>query len=161
MQPPYDGLAGVEKVTVGYTGGQEANPSYEAVCSGQTGHIEAVQIEFDPQKISFDKILEIFWANINPEQGEGQFCDLGSQYQTAIFYHDEAQKLTAEQSKDKLAQSGEMGGPIMTKILPAAEFYPAEDYHQDYYLKNPMRYQMYKVGSGREAYLKSRAKPSK
>lgn len=158
LQPPYDGVPGVLKVTVGYTGGKHPHPSYEAVCSGVTGHYEAVQVEFDPEKISYEKLLEIFWQNINPEQAEGQFCDIGSQYKTAVFYHDEAQHRAAEDAKRRLTESGEFSEAIATEIRPAAVFYPAEEYHQDYYLKNPMRYQMYKVGSGREAYLNSRKK---
>ncbi len=158
LQPPFDGLPGIHEVLVGYTGGRRPNPTYEAICSGATGHYEAVQVKFDPEKISYEKLLEIFWQNINPEQAEGQFCDIGSQYKTAVFYHDAAQRESAEAYKTKLQASGEFSETIATEILPATQFYVAEDYHQDYYLKNPMRYQMYKVGSGRDAYLKSRKK---
>lgn len=153
MEPPYKELKGVSAVTSGYTGGKKTNPSYEDVCSGTTGHAEAVQIEFDPAIISYSDLVEIFWRNIDPTQINGQFYDHGSQYRTAIFYHDENQKKIAESSKAALAASGKFDGPIATEITPASVFYPAEEYHQDYYRKCPLPYQRYSAGSGRKAYI--------
>lgn len=152
MEPPYDELDGVLKVTVGYMGGHVPNPTYEQVCSGKTGHAEVVQIEFNPQKISYEKILEVFWENINPTQENGQFYDIGSQYRTAIFYHSEEQKKKAIESKKKLENSGKFKEKIVTEIVPASEFYPAEEYHQKYYKKNPIHYERYSIGSGRVEY---------
>ncbi len=150
----YKELDGVQSVVSGYTGGVKKNPAYEEVSSGTTGHAEAVQITYDPAKVNYEKLLDIYWHNIDPTTVNQQFADHGTQYRTAIFYHNEEQKRLAEASKQKLEKSDVFGGPIVTEIIPAAEFYPAEEYHQDYYKKNPIPYKMYKMGSGREAYLK-------
>lgn len=154
MQPPYDELPGVISTTVGYTGGHVPHPTYEEVCTGETGHVEAVQIVFDPTKTSYQELLNVFWRNIDPTNPLGQFSDYGSQYRTAIFYHNEEQKRLAEQSKRALEASGKFDKPIVTQILPAGEFYPAEEYHQEFYRKNPLRYYNYKVGSGRAGFIK-------
>ena len=154
MEPPFTALPGVISVMPGYTGGTNANPTYEDVSGGATGHAEAVQILYDPAKVSYEQLLETFWKNIDPTQADGQFVDRGSQYRTAIFTHTEAQARLAQASKARLAQSEKFTKPIVTEVVPASTFYPAEDYHQAYYKKNPMRYQLYKAGSGREGYLK-------
>lgn len=156
MVPPFVQLDGVAKVVSGYSGGREANPSYEQVAHGLTGHAEAVQIFYDPKKVSYEKLLEIFWRQIDPTDAGGQFADRGSQYRTAIFYHDSEQKRLAEASKTDLQKSGRFSRPIATEILPYVGFYPAEEYHQDYYSKNPVRYKLYRTGSGREGYLKEK-----
>jgi peptide-methionine (S)-S-oxide reductase len=153
MEPPFDTLNGVLSTTSGYTGGQTKNPSYEEVSSGVTGHAEAVQVVFDPAKISYAQLLEVFWRNIDPLTPNAQFCDHGSQYRTAIFYHGEEQKRLAEAAKKALAQSGRFTKPIVTEIVPAGEFYQAEDYHQDYYQKNPLRYKYYRYSCGRDQVL--------
>jgi len=153
MQPAFDRLKGVISTAVGYTGGTIENPTYEQVCSGKTGHIEAIEIVFDPAVISFHELVEIFWKNIDPTQENGQFADTGPQYHTVIFYHDEEQRLQAEASKRELEESGKFGRRIATRIEPAQPFYKAEDYHQEYYLKDPVRYTLYKVGSGRASFL--------
>jgi methionine-S-sulfoxide reductase len=154
MEPPFVNLPGVISVMPGYAGGHQKHPTYEEVSAGTTGHAEAVQIVYDPSKIRYEELLEVFWRNIDPTQDDGQFADHGSQYRTAIFYHDEEQRRLAEESKQKLAASGKFRKPIVTEIVPAGEFYAAEDYHRAYYKKNPLRYQMYKAGSGREGYIK-------
>lgn len=153
MQPPFDSLRGVSSTTVGYTGGKEKNPTYDDVCLGKTEHLESVQIVFDPSVITYEKLLDVFWLNVDPTDGGGQFVDRGMHYRTAIFYHSEEQKKIAEESKNKLAESGRYPGPIVTEIRPAMEFYPAEDYHQNFYEKNPIGYASYKMGSGRERYI--------
>jgi peptide methionine sulfoxide reductase msrA/msrB len=153
MEPPFEQLEGVSEVTAGYTGGHVENPTYEQVSTGSTGHYEAARIMFDPSVISYDELIEVFWRNIDPVDRQGQFADKGSQYRTAVFYFDEAQKASAEKSRKALADSGKFKKPIATEILPAAEFYPAEDYHQDYYKKNAEHYNRYKIGSGRAGYL--------
>lgn len=153
MQPPYDQQAGVKKVTVGYTGGHVANPTYEDVCTGTTGHAEAVEIQFDPSRVTYSQLLDIFWKNIDPTTLNAQFADHGTQYRTAIFYHSEEQKRLAEASKAALEKSGKFKGRIVTEITPAAAFYPAEDYHQSYYKKCPLRYEAYHYGSGRENFI--------
>ena len=153
MQPFFDNTKGVKITTVGYTGGQMANPNYEEVSSGQTGHAECIQIEFDPKEVSYEKLLEIYWHNIDPTQVNGQFADEGTQYRTAIFYHSLEQKDMAEKSRQALQASGRFKKPIVTQIIPATTFYPAEDYHQKYYLKSTMRYNMYHDNSGRVEYL--------
>ncbi len=145
--------AGVVAVTSGYTGGHRPNPTYEEVCSGQTGHLEAVQIQFDPAKISYEQLLEIFWRSVDPTDAGGQFVDRGSQYRPAIFYHDAEQQRLAEASKAALAASGKFDKPIAVAILPAQTFYPAEDYHQQYYKTCPLRYQSYRAHSGRDQFL--------
>ena len=153
MEPPYDKLDGVVSTTSGYIGGHQKNPTYREVSAGKTGHAEAVQIVYDPAKISYEKLLDIFWHNVDPLDPGGQFCDRGSQYRSAIFYHDEKQKALAEQSKQTLGQSGRFDQPFVTEIVAAGEFYPAEGYHQDYYQKNPLRYKFYRYSCGRDARL--------
>ena len=155
MEPPYEYLDGVVSVVPGYTGGHTKNPTYHEVSTGKTGHLEAVQIKFDPSKISYAELLDVFWHQINPTDAGGQFADRGSQYHTAIFYHNDEQKRIAEESKKELQQSGRFDKPIATKILKASTFYKAEEYHNDYYKKNPERYHAYKIGSGREQYIKT------
>jgi len=151
MEPPYDELDGVLATISGYAGGKKKNPTYEEVSSGTTGHTEVVQVTYDPKKISYSKLLEVFWRNIDPLTPNRQFCDAGSQYRAAIFYHDESQKRLAEASKQAVAKRFKK--PIVTEIVPAGEFYPAEDYHQDYYKKNPIRYKIYRYNCGRDERL--------
>jgi peptide methionine sulfoxide reductase msrA/msrB len=153
MVGPFRVQDGVEQILSGYTGGQNANPTYEEVSSGSTGHIEAIEIRFDPAKVSYQTLLDIFWRQIDPTDAGGQFYDRGSQYETAIFYHSDEQKRLAEASKEALAKSGRFNKPIITRILPASTFYKAEDYHQDYDQKNSLRYKMYRSGSGRDRFL--------
>lgn len=153
MVQPFDELPGIKKVISGYTGGFVENPTYEEVCTNQTGHVEAVQITYDPNIFAYEKLLEIFWQQIDPTDAGGQFFDLGSSYKTAIFYHNEKQKQLAEKSKRELDNSGRFTKPIVTEILPAGPFYPAEEYHQDYYKKNPFHYKRYRKGSGRDDFI--------
>ena len=153
MVKPFHEQPGIESVFSGYTGGTTENPTYEEVCSDRTGHYEAVQITYNPEIFPYEKLVELFWQQIDPTDEGGQFGDRGSSYQTAIFYHSEQQKQTAEASKEKLSQSGRFSKPIVTPILPAAAFYPAETYHQDYYKKQPAHYNAYRVGSGRAGYI--------
>lgn len=153
MEHPFDDLDGVIATTSGYTGGHTDNPTYEQVTSGDTGHAEAVQVLFDPDRISYGRLLEVFWRQINPTQKNRQFCDVGSQYRTAIFYHDDEQKRLAEESKARMDTEGPFDGAIVTEIEPAGTFYPAEEYHQDYYRKNPLRYSFYRSNCGRDRYL--------
>ncbi|UCG78900.1 MAG: peptide-methionine (S)-S-oxide reductase MsrA [Nitrospirota bacterium] len=155
MEPPYEKLDGVKDVISGYTGGHKKNPTYKEVSSDKTGHVEAVQITFDPSVISYNEILDIFWRQIDPTDPGGQFVDRGSSYLSAIFYHSEEQRKTAEASKKELESSGKFDKPIVTSIRPAMEFYRAEDYHQDYYKKNPLRYKFYRFNSGRDQFLKN------
>lgn len=157
MQPPFDNLKGVEKTIVGYIGGNYPHPTYEEVCSGRTGHTEAVEIHFHSEEISYQELLAVFWGNIDPTQYHRQFADIGSQYRTGIFYHDETQKKQAKESKLKL--SVKYSDLIVTEITPAMAFYPAEIYHQDYYRKNPAHYKRYHLGSGRADYVKNRKGP--
>lgn len=154
MVGPFENEPGVIDVISGYTGGFKPNPTYEEVCSDETGHYEAVNIIYDPEKISYDRLLDIFWRQIDPTDPGGQFQDRGSSYRTAIFYHDEEQRQKAEASKQALEKSGRFDKPIVTQILPASTFYPAEDYHQDFHKKNPYRYQLYRQASGRDQFLK-------
>ncbi len=154
MEPPFDRLEGVVSVTVGYTGGEKMNPSYEEVSSGTTGHAESVEVIYDSSKISYSKLLDVFWHNIDPTVKDRQFCDTGSQYRTAIFYHDEEQKRLAEQSKKMLEASKRLKSPVYTEIKPASTFYKAEEYHQKYYEKNPVRYKFYRWNCGRDQRLK-------
>ena len=154
MEPPFDKLPGVDATISGYTGGRTANPTYEQVSSGSTGHAESVDVIYDPAKISYEKLLEVYWVNIDPTTKDRQFCDSGTQYRTAIFYHDEAQRKAAEASKAALERSKPFAQPIVTQIVMAGAFTPAEDYHQDYYKKNPVRYNFYRTGCGRDARLK-------
>ncbi|GJM15623.1 MAG: peptide methionine sulfoxide reductase MsrA [Thermodesulfobacteriota bacterium] len=153
MQPPFDNLEGVISTTVGYTGGLEKNPTYDDVCLGRTEHLESVQIVYDPSLISYEKLLDVFWLNVDPTDGGGQFVDRGMHYRTAIFYHSEGQKTIAQESKKKLGQSGRYPSPIITEIRPAMEFYTAEESHQNFYEKNPVGYASYKMGSGRGSYI--------
>lgn len=153
MQPVFDKLKGVKSTTVGYTGGTQKNPTYEEVSSGRTGHTEAIEVTYDPSEITYPELLDAFWQSIDPTDPRGQFADKGSQYRTGVFYHNEEQKKAALTSKEKLAQSGTFDGPVVTEITPAATFYPAEEYHQKYYLKNSGHYSLYKVGSGRQGFL--------
>jgi peptide methionine sulfoxide reductase msrA/msrB len=155
MVAPFEELPGVKKVTSGYTGGHKENPTYEEVCSGTTGHVEAVQIEFDPDLFPYEKLVELFWRQIDPTDPGGQFADRGPSYRTAIFYHNEEQRRIAEESKRRLAESGRFAKPIVTEIRPATAFYPAEEYHQDFHRKNPFRYKTYRKGSGRDAFLEA------
>lgn len=154
MQPSFEETPGVVSTTVGYTGGQTPNPAYEQVCSGKTGHAEAIEVVFDPGKVTYEQLVEVFWHNVNPTTPNQQFADKGTQYRSVIFYHDEPQKLAAEASKDRLAKSGKFDKPIVTEISPVSIFYPAEEYHQRYYKKNAAHYNLYKIGSGRADYLK-------
>lgn len=153
MEPPFEKLTGVQKVISGYTGGNTKNPTYEEVSHGSTGHVEAVQIHFDPEKISYNDLLEVFWRNVDPTDGGGQFVDRGDSYVTGIFVHDEEQKKLAEASKMKLAKSKRYDKKIVTPITQAKEFYPAEGYHQDYYKINPIRYKYYRYRSGRDQFI--------
>ena len=154
MEPPYDKLPGVVATVSGYTGGRKANPTYQEVSSGTTGHAEAVQVIYDPKKITYEKLLEVFWVNIDPTVKDRQFCDSGSQYRTGIFYHDDAQRRAAEASKARIEAAKPFKEKLVTPIEMAGPFYPAEDYHQDFYLKNPVRYNLYRSGCGRDARLK-------
>lgn len=153
MVKPFDQQPGIIRVVSGYTGGIKENPTYQEVCADLTGHYEAVQITFDPTIFSYEQLLDIFWQQIDPTDAGGQFYDRGTSYQTAIFYHNEKQKQIAENSKLQLEQSGTFSAPIATKILPVKSFYPAEDYHQNYYKKNPLHYERYQLGSGRKAFI--------
>jgi len=154
MEAPFDKLPGVVSVTPGYSGGQVKNPTYEQVSAGGTGHAESVQIVFDPSKTSYSRLLDIFWRNIDPTVSDRQFCDVGSQYRSAIFYHSEEQRRVALQSKAALEKNKPFKGAILTEITPAGEFYAAEEYHQHYYKKNPLRYKYYRNGCGRDQRLK-------
>jgi peptide-methionine (S)-S-oxide reductase len=153
MEPPFTGLAGVISVTSGYTGGQKKNPTYEEVSSGTTGHAESIQLIYDPAKTSYARLLDVFWHNIDPLARNAQFCDHGTQYRSAIFYHDEGQRKAAEESKRRLEERPELAGRVVTQIVPASTFYPAEEYHQHFYRKNPVRYHEYRSGCGRDRRL--------
>ncbi len=153
MEHPFDKLEGVISTTVGYTGGTQKDPTYEEVSAGGTGHAESVEVTFDSSILSYDELLDVFWRNVDPTTPNRQFVDVGSQYRTAIFYLNDEQKRLAEESKAKLEASGRYGKPIVTEIVPAATFYKAEEYHQDYYKKNPIRYKFYRYNSGRDRYL--------
>jgi peptide-methionine (S)-S-oxide reductase len=154
MEAPFDKLPGVLSVTSGYSGGQVKNPTYEQVSVGGTGHAEAVQVVFDPSKISYTRLLDVFWRNIDPTVTDRQFCDVGSQYRSAIFYHGEEQRRASLQSKAALEKAKPFKGAVVTEIVTAGEFYPAEEYHQHYYKKNPLRYRYYRNGCGRDRRLK-------
>jgi len=160
MEGPFEKLDGVSAVVSGYTGGTVENPTYEQVSAGTTGHVEAVQVHYDPTKTKYEDLLQIFWDEIDPTDDGGQFADRGSQYRTAILFHDEAQRQAAEASKGALAQSGRFEKPIVTQIIAYERFYPAEDYHQDYHAKNPIRYKMYRSGSGRDRFLEEHRAPT-
>src|ERR1700716_1476361 len=153
MQPPYDNAKGVVKTVVGYTGGSAEDATYQKVSAHRTKHREAIEVTYDPAQISYDQLLDIFWRNINPTQADGQFHDIGLSYQAAIYYRNEEEKKIAEASKESLGKSGKFSQPIVTEILPAQPFYPAEEYHQKYYLKNHADFEAYHVGSGRVAFL--------
>jgi peptide-methionine (S)-S-oxide reductase len=154
MEHPFDELDGVVSVTPGYTGGHKENPTYEEVSSGTTGHAESVEVVYDPARISYEKLLAVFWKNVDPLDSGGQFCDRGNQYRSEIFYHGEAQKKASEESKIALERAGGLPGRIATRITPATAFYPAEEYHIHYYRKNPIRYRVYRFNCGRDARLK-------
>jgi peptide-methionine (S)-S-oxide reductase len=151
MEPPFDKLVGVVSTTSGYAGGHVERPTYEQVAGGGTGHAEVVQIVYDPARISYERLLEVFWVNVDPLDGGGQFCDRGDQYRTGIFYHSEDQKRLAEASKRKVEQR--LGRSVATAITPVGTFYKAEEYHQDYYEKNPVRYNFYRWNCGRDNRL--------
>jgi methionine-S-sulfoxide reductase len=153
MEPPFEKLKGVLSVTSGYTGGRTEQPTYEDVSSGRTGHAEAVEVLYDPSQITYTRLLDVFWRNIDPTTKDRQFVDVGTQYRTAIFYHSEEQKRLAEESKKALEASGRLGRPIVTEIVPAGKFWPAEEYHQDYYKNSATRYKFYRFNSGRDQYL--------
>jgi peptide methionine sulfoxide reductase msrA/msrB len=154
MESPYEKLDGVKEVISGYTGGQKEDPTYKEVSAGTTGHAEAVEVIFDPTKVSYEELLEVFWRQIDPTDPGGQFADRGSQYRSAIFYLNDEQRALAEKSKENLDKSDRFDNPVVTEIVPASRFYRAEDYHQDYYRKNPVRYKLYRYGSGRDRFLK-------
>ena len=153
MEPPFDKVDGVLATTSGYTGGLKTNPTYEQVSAGRTGHYEALQVDYDPTRVSYERLLEVFWRNIDPLDASGQFCDKGPQYRAAIFVADDRERALAEASKAALEKSGRLPGRIVTQILPAGVFYPAEAYHQDYYRKNPTAYTYYRWSCGRDRRL--------
>lgn len=153
MERPFDHTTGVISTTVGYTGGTKANPTYDDVGTRTTGHAESVEVHYDPTKVTYEKLLYIYWHNIDPVTREAQFCDHGNEYRTAIFYHNDAQRKAAEASKAELDKSGLFKSPIVTQIAPASAFWRAEEYHQHYADKNPMAYKLYRVGCGRDARL--------
>jgi peptide-methionine (S)-S-oxide reductase len=152
MEPPFEKLPGVVSVTSGYTGGTKPDPSYDEVSAGTTGHAEAVEIVYDPAKIGYERLLEVFWRNIDPTVADRQFCDVGSQYRPAIFVHDAAQRKAAEASREAVQKK--LGVAVKTDVVDASRFYPAEEYHQDYATKNPLRYRYYRRGCGRDARLR-------
>ena len=154
VESDFEKVDGVLEVVSGYAGGHTKNPTYQEVSSGGTGHLEVVQVIFDPRRVSYQALLDVFWRHVDPTDPGGQFVDRGDQYRTAIFYHDEAQKAEAEASKKRLDASGRFDKPVVTAILPLEAFYPAEDYHQGYYLKEPVRYRFYRLNSGRDGFLK-------
>lgn len=154
MEPPFDKLEGVTETISGYAGGHVENPTYKQVSAGGTGHVEVVQITYDPDRISYEELLEVYWPNTDPTDPDGQFCDQGESYRPAIFYHDEEQKRLAEASKEKLEKNKPFEGPVTTRIEQLNDnFWPAEDYHQNYYRKNPLRYKFYRYNCGRDARL--------
>lgn len=153
MESPFDALDGVISTTSGYTGGHKDNPTYHEVSAGGTGHAESVQVVFDPTRVGYKKLLDVYWHNIDPTSPNRQFCDAGTQYRSAIFYMNDEQKKLAEESLAELKKNKPFKGPIVTEITAATKFYPAEDYHQDYYQKNPVRYKFYRYGCGRDARL--------
>ena len=153
MEPPFDNLDGVISTTSGYTGGERRNPTYQEVAGGRTRHAEAVEIVYDPSQISYGQLLDVFWMNVDPLTRNRQFCDGGAQYRTAIFFHDDEQKRLARDTKQRIDDSGRFGQPVVTEIVEAGEFWAAEEYHQDYYMKNPIRYKFYRYGCGRDKRL--------
>ena len=154
MEAPFDTLPGVVSVTSGYTGGTVKNPTYKQVSAGGTGHTEAVQVVYDPSQIGYEKLLDVYWVNTDPTVGDRQFCDVGNQYRPGIFYHTEEQRVLALKSKEALGKSKPFKEPIVTEVTKAGEFYAAEEYHQHYYKKNPIRYKYYRNGCGRDQRLK-------
>ncbi len=154
MEPPFDILPGVLSTTSGYTGGKKLSPTYREVSDGETGHAEVVQVVYDPTKVSYEQLLNVYWHNVDPTVKNQQFCDHGSQYRTGIFVHNEEQKKQAEASRSALLKAKPFKADIVTEITAASTFYPAEDYHQDYYLKNPVKYKFYRFNCGRDARLK-------
>ncbi len=154
MEPPFEKLEGVTSVESGYTGGESEHPTYQQISTGATGHLEAIEVLYDPTQISYQTLLDTFWRQIDPTDDGGSFVDRGSQYRSAIFYLNEAQRVTAETSIDTLGQSGRYDRPVVTALLPAKPFYRAEEYHQDFYKKDPMHYKRYRAGSGRDQYIK-------
>ena len=152
MQPPFEKLEGVKEVLAGYTDGKGQNPTYQDYA--EKGYVEAIQVTYDPNKITYSKLLDVFWRQIDPTDAGGQFVDRGPQYRSAIFYESPQQQELAEKSKEQLAKTGRFDKPLVTEIIPASKFYKAEDYHQDYYKKNPIRYKYYRHGSGRDQFLK-------
>ena len=153
MEPPFDKLDGVVATTSGYTGGRTADPTYEQISTGRTGHAEAVEVVYDPRRVTYSQLLDVYWRNIDPLTANAQFCDVGSQYRAAIFVHDETQRRLAEESRTAVARR--LQKPVVTEIVPASKFWPAEDYHQDYYKKNPVRYGLYRAGCGRDRRLEA------
>ncbi len=153
MEEAFEKVPGVESVVSGYTGGHVADPTYEQVSAGRTGHTEAIEVAYDPSRVSFRDLLDVFWRNIDPTVADRQFCDIGSQYRAEIFYRDEDERRLAEESLDAVRASKPFSAPIVTEITAASTFYPAEEYHQDYYLKNPLRYNFYKWSCGRAQRL--------
>ena len=156
VESDFEKVDGVIEAISGYAGGEEPNPTYKQVSAGGTGYAESVQVRYDPQKITYRELLDVFWRHVDPTDAGGQFVDRGSQYRSAIFYNDEDQKRIAQESKAELEKSGRFSKPIVTEIVPLGKFYPAEEYHQDYYSKNPLRYKLYRFGSGRDQFLKSK-----
>lgn len=154
MEGPFDVLDGVLATTVGYTGGSEPDPSYEQVAAGSTGHAEAVRIEYDPARIDYAELLAVFWRNVDPTRDDRQFCDVGRQYRPAIYYHDAGQRDAAERSRADIARNARFDAPIVVEIVAAGPFYPAEDYHQDFYRKNALRYRFYRLNCGRDQRLR-------
>ncbi len=161
IEADFEKLDGVVEVISGYTGGRSENPGYEDVSSGRTGHVEAVQVIYDPARISYERLLDFFWRHVDPTDDGGQFVDRGPQYRPAVFYHDEEQRRTAEESKRALELSGRFSKPVVVRIVKLTAFYPAEDYHQDYYKKNPARYQQYRRNSGRDQFLEKTWQPAR
>ena len=155
MEPPFDKLDGVISTTSGYTAGHKADPTYKQVSRGGTGHTEAVQVVYDPRKVSYDQLLKVFWKNVDPTRNDGQFCDYGTQYRPGIYYHDAAQQRGAERSLVALKQNKPFKEPIRVELAAATKFYSAEEYHQDYYLKNPLRYKFYRYNCGRDQRLEA------
>ena len=153
MEPPFDKLDGVISTTSGYTGGERRNPTYQEVAGGRTRHAEAVEIVYDPSQISYGQLLDVFWMNVDPLTRNRQFCDGGAQYRTAIFFHGDDQERLARDTKQRIEDSGRFDQPVVTEIVEAGEFWAAEEYHQDYYMKNPIRYKFYRYGCGRDKRL--------
>ncbi|MEE8310734.1 MAG: peptide-methionine (S)-S-oxide reductase MsrA [Candidatus Binatia bacterium] len=153
MEPPFDKTDGVIETIAGYTGGNTANPTYKSVSSGTTGHTEAIEVRYDPGQVSYAELVGIFWRNVDPTTPDQQFCDVGSQYRAAIFYHDEEQQEIAQRTRKEIEAAGTLPSPIVTQIVAASKFYPAEEYHQNYYEKNPLRYKYYRWNCGRDQTL--------